>query len=140
MVRFSLFPTPLGDCGIAWRTDTVVATHLPEESSADTGRRLAARTGAAKGEPSRVIRRAIASMTALLEGGGTDLTAVVCDFEGIDPFAAQVYAATRTIPAGETSSGEAEMRGQGTAALPARPGRGRLHGQGHHPLMLADLP
>ena len=104
MVHFSLFRTPLGDCGIAWCNDAVVATHLPEESSADTGRRLAARTGATKGEPSSVIRRAIASMTALLEGKGTDLTSIVCDFDGIDPFAAQVYAATRAIPAGETST------------------------------------
>lgn len=104
MVHFSLFPTPLGDCGVAWCGDVIVSTHLPEESSADTGRRLAARTGATKGEPSSVIRRAIASMTALLEGEGTDLTPIVCDFGGIDPFAAQVYAATRAIPAGETST------------------------------------
>ena len=103
-VHFALFPTPLGDCGIAWCSDMVVATHLPEESSADTGRHLAARTGATKGEPSGVIRRAIASMTALLEGEGTDLTSIVCDFGGIDPFSAQVYAATRAIPAGETST------------------------------------
>ena len=104
MVHFSLFPTPLGDCGIAWCNDTVVATHLPEESSADTGRRLAARAGGTRGEPPTAIRRAIASMTALLEGEGTDLTSIVCDFGGIDPFAAQVYAATRAIPAGETST------------------------------------
>lgn len=104
LAHFSLFPTPLGDCGIAWRNDTVVATHLPEESSADTGRRLATRTGTTKGEPPTAIRRAIASMTALLEGEGTDLTSIACDFGGIDPFAAQVYAATRAIPAGETST------------------------------------
>ena len=104
MAHFSLFPTPLGDCGIAWCGDVIVATHLPEESSADTGRRLAARTGATKGEPSSVIRRAIASMTALLEGEGTDLTFIACDFGGIGPFAAQVYAATRAIPTGETST------------------------------------
>ena len=104
MVHLSLFPTPLGDWGIAWRDDPVVATQLPEGSSADTGRRLAARTGATKGEPPNVIRRAIASMTALLEGKGTDLTPIVCDFDRIDPFAAEVYAATRAIPAGETST------------------------------------
>ncbi len=104
MVYFSLFPTALGDCGIAWCNDIVVATHLPEESAADTGRRLAARAGAMRGEPSGVIRRAVALMTALLDGQGTDLTSIVCDFGGIDPFAARVYAATRAIPAGETST------------------------------------
>ncbi len=100
--HFTLFPTPLGACGIAWRGDTVVATRLPDNSPADTSRHLAARTGATKGEPPPAIRRAITSMTALLEGGKTDLTWIDCDVEGVDPFAAQVYAATRAIPAGET--------------------------------------
>ena len=104
MVYFSLFPTPLGDCGIAWCSDMVVATRLPDKSSADTGRRLAARIGGTKGEPPTAIRSAIKSMTALLEGEGTDLTSIVCDFGGIDPFAAQVYTATRAIPAGKTST------------------------------------
>lgn len=101
---FALFATPLGDCGIAWRQDRVVATSLPGESAASTGRRLAASTGATRGEPPPAIRRAIAAMTALLEGAGTDLTSIACDLDGIDPFAARVYAATRAIPAGETST------------------------------------
>lgn len=101
-MHFSLFPTALGDCGIAWCRDTVIATHLPERSSDDTGRRLAARTGAIKGEPPHAIRCAIASITALLGGERTDLTFITCDFSRIDPFATTVYAATRAIPAGET--------------------------------------
>ncbi|MFQ6549774.1 methylated-DNA--[protein]-cysteine S-methyltransferase [Aestuariibius sp. 2305UL40-4] len=104
MVHFSLFPTPLGECGIAWCGDMVVATRLPDKSPAGTGRRLAAQTGGTKGEPPTTIRHAIASMTALLEGEGTDLTSIACDFGGIDPFAAQVYAATRAIPVGETAT------------------------------------
>ncbi len=102
MVHFTLFPTALGDCGIAWRGDTVVATCLPDKSSADTAGRLAARIGATKGEPPPAIRRAIASITALLEGERTDLSFIACDCSRIDPFAAKVYAATRAIPAGET--------------------------------------
>lgn len=104
MVQFSLFPTPLGHCGIAWCGDLVVATRLPDESAADTGRRLAARTGATRGEPPAAIRHATASMTALLEGERRDLTSILCAFGRVDPFAAEVYAATREIPAGETST------------------------------------
>jgi methylated-DNA-[protein]-cysteine S-methyltransferase len=100
--RFTLFPTPLGDCGMAWCGDTVVATRLPGRSAADTAGRLAARTGAANGEPPPAIRNAMASITALLEGERTDLGFIICDFSRIDPFAAKVYAATRAIPAGET--------------------------------------
>ena len=104
MVYVFLFPTPLGDCGIAWRGDQIVATRLPDKDPADTKRRLAARTGGTEGDPPAAIRRAIAAMTALLEGDTVDLSPIACDFGGIDPFAVKVYAATRAIPAGETST------------------------------------
>lgn len=102
MVYFSLFPTQLGECGIAWRNDLVVATQLPEKTAAATARRLAERANASEGEPPPDIRRAIASITTLLEGEKTDLTHIVCDFGRIDPFATKVYVAARAIPAGET--------------------------------------
>jgi methylated-DNA-[protein]-cysteine S-methyltransferase len=101
-VHYSLFPTPLGDCGIAWSDDVVVATCLPDDRPADTADRLVARTGATRGEPTHAIRSAIASITALLEGARTDLTFITCDFSRIDSFATKVYAITRAIPAGET--------------------------------------
>ena len=86
-----LFSTPLGVCGIAWRGDAVVATRLPDERSSDTARRLAARVGATEGAPPPAIRRAIAAMTALLEGEAVDLAFVSCDFSGAEPFAEAVY-------------------------------------------------
>ncbi|MEM7775783.1 MAG: methylated-DNA--[protein]-cysteine S-methyltransferase [Pseudomonadota bacterium] len=104
MVRFSLFPTQLGDCGIAWRQDTVVATSLPDTSSVETSRRLATRTDAVKGEPPPAIQRAIVSMTELLEGERPDLSYISCEFSGLDAFAIDVYAATRDIPPGETQT------------------------------------
>lgn len=104
MTHFSLFHTPLGHCGIAWRNAVVVATRLPDKSPDETGRRLAARTGGTEDKPPAAIRGAIAAITALLEGERTDLKFIDCDFEGVDPFAARVYAATRAIPPGETST------------------------------------
>jgi methylated-DNA-[protein]-cysteine S-methyltransferase len=102
MARFSLFPTPLGACGIAWSGDTVVATHLPEASEAATAARLAARSGAAEGEPPPAIQSAIAAIAALLAGEKTDLNFIACDFGRVEPFASRVYAVTRAIPPGET--------------------------------------
>jgi methylated-DNA-[protein]-cysteine S-methyltransferase len=102
MALYSLFPTALGDCGIAWRGDAVVATRLPGRSPAETARGLAARTGGTQGAPPPAIQRAIVAITALLDGGKTDLTFIDCDLSGIEPFERQVYAATRAIPAGET--------------------------------------
>ncbi|MCM0019240.1 MAG: methylated-DNA--[protein]-cysteine S-methyltransferase [Tagaea sp.] len=104
MSYFSLFPTALGDCGIAWRGETVVATCLPGKNAAATSHRLAARSGATKGEPPPAIERAIAGIAALLDGDKTDLAFIACDFDGIEPFAAQVYALTRAIPAGTTAT------------------------------------
>ncbi len=102
MAHFSLFPTTLGVCGIAWRRGAVVATHLPEQTAAATAARLAAQAGASEDQPPPDIRRAIGSITALLAGEKADLNYIVCDFSGVHPFAAKVYLAARAIPAGET--------------------------------------
>lgn len=130
MVYLALFPTTLGDCGIAWRDETVIATRLPDQSPAHTARRLAAQTGAKKGEPPTAIRRAIGLITALLEGERTDLTSIVCDFGETDPFAVKVYAATRAIPAGQTSTYGAIASQLGDSSLARQVGQAL----GHNPL------
>ena len=104
MAHFSLFPTPVGTCAIAWRDDRVVATHLPEETDEGTASLIAHRADASEAEPTPRIREAIAAITALLGNGKTDLSGIDCDFGGIDPFSVRVYAATRAIPPGETRS------------------------------------
>jgi methylated-DNA-[protein]-cysteine S-methyltransferase len=101
--RAALFPTAIGACGIAWRGEIVVATHLPETDEAATFARLAARAGnAVAGDPPRSITSVVAAITALLEGRGGDLAFIECDFSALDPFNAKVYAEARTIPPGET--------------------------------------
>ncbi len=99
-----LFPTALGDCAIAWRGDLVIATSLPDRSRPATAERLTRRTGAIEGDPPPAIRRAMAAITALLTGERTDLGFIACDVGALDPFAAEVYAATRSIPPGETTT------------------------------------
>lgn len=99
MNQFALFPTAIGDCAIAWRGDVIVATRLP---GGDIEGGFAARFGAVAAAPPPVIERAIGAITALLEGEKINLSFVVCDFGGIDPFAVRVYELTRAIPPGET--------------------------------------
>ncbi|MEM8837781.1 MAG: methylated-DNA--[protein]-cysteine S-methyltransferase [Pseudomonadota bacterium] len=101
-IHFSLFPTSLGECGIAWRGETVIATSLPEKSPQETARRLAAQTCGTEADPSPAIQRAIEAITTLLEGENTDLTFIDCDFSGLDDFAEKVYELALTIPPGET--------------------------------------
>ena len=102
MTYFTVFPTPIGHCGIAWREETVVATHLPERTSRATAASLAERAKASEGEPTPAVQDAIALITALLEGAKVELGGIVCDFNGIEPFSADVYSAVRAIPVGQT--------------------------------------
>lgn len=104
MVHVSLFPTALGNCGIVWDGETVIATSLPEASPEATEHRLVAQTGATKASPPEAIQRAIDGMTALLEGERPDLSAISCDFRNSDAFAQQVYALTRDVGPGETTT------------------------------------
>lgn len=104
MTHCTLFPTAIGDCAIAWRDERVVGTRLPDAGRSATRLRLAARTGAKDGPPPPAILRAIAAMTALLQGERIDLAFVACDFSAVDAFEREVYAAARAIPPGETRS------------------------------------
>ncbi|QLC23147.1 methylated-DNA--[protein]-cysteine S-methyltransferase [Parasphingopyxis sp. CP4] len=100
--EFTLFPTAIGDCCIAWRGDLVVAASLPEKTPAATAARVVKRTGARRAKPPPAIDRAIQSIIALLEGEKADLSFVACDLGEVDEFAEKVYAVTCAIPAGET--------------------------------------
>lgn len=107
-----LFPTAIGRCGVAWRGDALVATNLPEDHDADTRLRLAKRAvGAVECDPPEVVRRAIARMTALLDGVDDDLLDIACDLAAVEPFALRVYEITRAIRPGTTSTyGEVAIR------------------------------
>lgn len=104
---FSLFPTALGHCGIAWGTDArITGVQLPEATEAATRlcmqRRYPGCVGVAAPEP---IVQAIAAITALLAGHPTepvDLTQLNLDMTGVPPFYQRVYALSRQIPPGET--------------------------------------
>ena len=101
---YALFPTPIGECGIAWRDELIVTTHLPERTASETEARLAAHTGGAAGMPTKPIQQIITAITDLLDGQHTDLREVNCDFSNLDQFAADVYEATRAIPPGQTTN------------------------------------
>jgi methylated-DNA-[protein]-cysteine S-methyltransferase len=101
--HFTLFPTDIGTCGIAWSGDMILATHLPEASDAQTRTRLIARSGNAEaGDPPLAVQRAIAAITALLAGERVDLSFIPCDFSAVDPFNTRVYHITRSIQPGQT--------------------------------------
>ncbi|WP_434053841.1 MAG: MGMT family protein [Roseibium sp.] len=102
--QFALFAASIGTCGVAWRGDLVVATRLPDARPATTARFFAERRNAEEGIPPEPVQRAITAMTGLLEGDRTDHSFITCSFEGVDPFAAKVYAITQNLAPGETST------------------------------------
>lgn len=102
MAGFSLFPTSIGDCGIAWEGKIIIGTYLPAATKKKTATNMAARFKAMERDPTPFVEHAIEAITALLDGKGTDLSFIPCDFSGVDPFEEKVYIAARAIPAGET--------------------------------------
>ncbi len=101
--HFTLFPTPVGTCAIAWRDGKVCGSHLPEATPELTAGRMAKRAGGAfEGVPPDFVKDAIAGIQELVSGLPNDLAFVDCDFSAIDPFALGVYRLSRAIPPGQT--------------------------------------
>ena len=100
---FTLFPTPVGICAIAWRGGKVCGSHLPEATAELTAERMAKRVGGAvEAPPPEFVKTAIAAILELLGGKPNDLTSIRLDFSGIEPFALRVYHLARAITPGQT--------------------------------------
>ena len=124
MFAFSLFPTKLGDCGLAWTEDGVVGVWFPEATPDATRARIRKRIpGADETTPPPAIAAVAAEITRLLETGRADLSGAPLDMSGIEDFERRVLEEARKIPAGETLTyGE-------LAARAGSPGAAREVGQ-----------
>lgn len=102
---FTLFDTPIGACGIAWRGNAIAGVQLPESNERATRARLQRRfPEAGDVAPPPSVRRAIDAIRALLRGGATDLSALALDMDGVPAFHQRVYEAARAVPPGKTVS------------------------------------
>ena len=124
MFAFSLFPTKLGDCALAWSEAGVVGVWFPEASEAATRARIRRRwPDAAETAPPPAITAALAAIVRLLETGREDLTGVGLDMSGVEGFERQALEEARQIAPGETLTyGE-------LAARAGSPGAAREVGQ-----------
>lgn len=123
----ALFPTALGDCGIAWSAQAITGVQLPHAHPGDTLATLHTRfPGCDEVPPPPWVQTVMADVAALLQGdpdAGTRLAAVPLDMAHAPPFHQEVWQAARHIPMGETLSyGE-------FAALLGQPGTARAVGQ-----------
>ena len=104
-LRYCLFPTAIGDCGIAWSERGVTRLQLPESDRAATERRLKARAaGAEAGDPPAPILAVIADIQRYARGERVDFSAIAVDMPEIEPLRRDVYAVARSIGWGETAS------------------------------------
>lgn len=123
-MNYTLFPTTIGVCGLAWSDRGVTSVQLPEASEERTRARIRQRCADAhESAPPPVIADAIAGIAALLAGRQTDLTGVVLDVDELPAFHRRVYEIARTIAPGQTCT-----YGELAAAL-GDPGAARAVGQ-----------
>jgi methylated-DNA-[protein]-cysteine S-methyltransferase len=120
---YALFPTAIGVCGLAWSEAGVSTVCFPERTQAATTARLSRRASDLnEANPPPAIAEVIGAITALLEGGRTDLTAIALDMDGIEPPERSILQAARLIPPGATMTyGE-------LAAAAGQPGAARVVG------------
>lgn len=99
------FETAIGVCGIAWTERGIAAIQLPEGNTAATLSRL--RRGLGRVEPralSAASRHVVEGIRALLGGEVVDLSTIELDESRVPAFHRRVYAATRAISHGTTST------------------------------------
>jgi methylated-DNA-[protein]-cysteine S-methyltransferase len=100
---YALFPTAIGVCGLAWSERGVSRVVFPESREAATRARLIRRDrDISEAAPPPANAEAIAAITALLETGRADLSAIALDMDGVDAEEQAILEAARTIPPGST--------------------------------------
>lgn len=102
---FALFDTPIGRCGVAWRSTGIVGLLLPDGHDEGTRRLMRRRfPGATEASPPADVHRALDDIVALLRGEPKRLDAILLDMDGVPSFYRRVYEVARTIPPGSTLS------------------------------------
>lgn len=128
---FMLFPTPIGDCALAWSAAGIVAAWLPESHAAALRARVRRKLPQApESLAPPAVQQAAQRIVSLLHGERDDLRDVTLDYGDLPPFNRRVYEASRAIGPGHTRT-----YGELAQAL-GEPGAARAVGQalGRNPL------
>ena len=102
---YALFDTAIGACGIAWGPRGIVGVQLPEAGEGATRARMAGRFPLLQEtEPGDEVKKAAASIRALMDGEPLDLAEIVLDYEGVCDFHVRVYEIARRIVPGRPAA------------------------------------
>jgi methylated-DNA-[protein]-cysteine S-methyltransferase len=103
--HYLVFETASGFCGIAWNDVGITRFQLPTSSADGTERNLRRQLRDAEpGTPPRKVAEAVTAATRYFAGEKIDFSDVQLDLEGQDEFFKQIYAATRRIGWGHTTT------------------------------------
>jgi methylated-DNA-[protein]-cysteine S-methyltransferase len=105
MDRYSVFETAAGFCGIAWNGVGITRFQLPTKSAEATERLMRRRLPSVEpSEPVPMVRDAIAAVRRYFAGEEVDFSGFDLDLDGQLPFFKQIYAATRRVGWGHTTT------------------------------------
>jgi methylated-DNA-[protein]-cysteine S-methyltransferase len=103
--RYCIFETANGFCGIAWSDAGITRFQLPTKSAEAAERMMLRRTPEAEpGAPPPTVSAAVAAVKRYFEGEETDFSQLALDLDGQDEFCKRVYAVTRRVKWGQTTT------------------------------------
>lgn len=99
-IRYALFETRVGPCGIAWGEAGLVAVQLPERDSATTEQRLRDKGVHGAEAPSAEIADCIAGLQAYFEGEAVEFGGLPLDWRRVGSSDRAIYELLRQVPFG----------------------------------------
>jgi len=117
----TIFETPIGACGIAWRGAKVIGVEIGDTDEKETRYRLGERVGEqfpeAQADVPAFVAQAIEKVRVLLDGGSPDFSQTPLALEALPDLNRQVYEIILELKAGETTTYGAIARRLGDISL-----------------------
>jgi len=104
-VRYHLFETAIGTCGIAWSDAGICRFQLPERDAAATERRMLKwALSAEQASPDAAISPAVEALQRYMAGDHVEMADIAVDISGVPAFQRRIYDALRQVGWGRTVS------------------------------------
>ena len=103
--HYTVFETQAGFCGIAWSAHGIARFQLPDHDAAAAERHILRRVpDAERATPPAEIAAVIAAAQRYFAGETVDFSDVAVDLDGQEDFFRRIYAATRAVGYGKTTT------------------------------------
>ncbi len=119
--QYLIFETASGSCGIAWNGTGISRFQLPSRTAIATERNMLRRLpDATPSTPPPEVGEAVAAVRRYFDGEKIDFSSVQLDLDGQDGLFRRIYAATRRVGWGDTTTYGALARELGAGPEVAR--------------------